>query len=453
MKLTTAKNNADTRDIMYYLAMAAPSAIKQVKEMNLAQIIGLEGANVQKDAELTGKWIRSNIKYKQDGFEEQNIQFPSAILKSKAADCKSLSLLYLAIMSNAGHVGGFRFASYRPSKQITHVYNFFKDGKGDVFTYDACIKNLKESNKATYIKDMKVNYIAGVPVMIEETPEILSPMRVRRVKVRGINGVQDLNTGEIMSEPEFIGRGRLRDRLKKAWEKVKDAANKAGKTVLQPVKKVYLVVPRQSFRALVALNFRGFASRLDRLNAKDPDKLKEFWNKFGGNYGDLMSAINSGKKKKPLLIKKGSPKLNETINISGPNGIGVEPTTTAAAIAGATPIILAVVQLLKKMQVPPTGEEAKDNDGELPPPDGTGDGTGGEVPELPPGGKFTAADPEGDDAEAYTKSGGQVFVNTKGQVVAQPRAEISGGNLLNTKNLLILGGVAAGIFLLTRKKR
>lgn len=424
--------------------MAAPGAIQQVKKMNLPEIIGLTGSNLQQDAKLAGMWIRNHVKYKADGFDQQNIQFPSALLSGKQGDCKSFSLLFLSIMAAAGYKGGFRFASYRPTKQITHVYNYFIDEKGNTYAYDACIKDLKESNRATHIKDMKINYIAGVPVMIEEQPEILSPMKVRRVTYRGIAGVQDLTTGEIISEPEYIGRLNLRDRLKKAWNKVKDTAEKAGKKVIGTVKKVELVVPRQSFRALVALNFRGLASRLDRMNTKNPDRVKELWNKFGGNYADLMSAVNKGKGKKPLLIKKNSPKLQETTAISG---IG-EPITLAAAIAGATPIIMIIVKALNKEGVKPTGEEPSDSDTDSPV-----DPNNPDAPEIPSGGKFTAADPEGDDAEAYSKSEGQVFVNTKGQVVAQPKADISGGNLLSTKNLLIFGAVGAGIFLLTRKKR
>jgi hypothetical protein len=74
VKILTAKNNADTNDIIYHLCMAAPAAIAQVKKMNLAEIIGLTGSNVQRDAELAGKWIRAEIKYKMDGYDNQNIQ-------------------------------------------------------------------------------------------------------------------------------------------------------------------------------------------------------------------------------------------------------------------------------------------------------------------------------------------------------------------------------------------
>lgn len=461
MEKKTAKNNADTRDIIHYLAMAAPGAIQQVKDMNLPDIIGLTGGNLQKDAVLAGKWIQRNIKYKRDGFKEQNIQFPSALLKSKVGDCKSFSLLYLAIMQAAGYNGGFRFASYRPSQQLTHVYNYFTDNKGNVYTYDACVPGLKESNKYTAIKDMKVNYIAGIPTMIEESPEMaLRPMKVKYCRVRGIEGYLD-SEGIFMSEPEYIGRRKLRERLNSALKKAGDIAKKAaqgagkvGKKAFQGYKKVALVVPRQSFRALVALNFRGFATRINRLNAKNPDKVKEFWLKFGGSYGDLMSAVNKGAKKKPLLIKKSDPRLQgEKIEISGPYTYNPEylgePLTIGAAIAAAIPIIQILVKQLNENKVPAEGDEAKDTDGELPPPD--------KKAELPPSGKFTATDAEGEEAEAYSKSGGMVYTNTKGDVELRDRPQAAavsaGGGLLSSKNILIFGALGLGALLLLRKKR
>jgi hypothetical protein len=62
MKLfKTAVNNAKTHDIIYSLCIAAPAAIKQAKKFNLPEIIGLTGADLQSDANLTGKWIRNNV--------------------------------------------------------------------------------------------------------------------------------------------------------------------------------------------------------------------------------------------------------------------------------------------------------------------------------------------------------------------------------------------------------
>lgn len=454
-KLITAKNNANTNDIIYHLCIAAPGAISQVKKMGLAKIIGLQGASVKKDAELAGKWIRNEIVYKQDSFTDQNIQFPSALLKTKQGDCKSFSLLYLSIMADAGHNGGFRFASYRPNLQFTHVYNFFED-RGKKLIFDACIQNLQESKRYTNLKDMKVNYLAGVPVMVEDQisgpDEITRPCR--RVYIRGIAGVQYMDTGEIISEAEFIGKRKrkpLRDRINDTWKKIKNKIPNAGK-VWNAAAKIPLAVPRSSFLLIVRVNARGFASKLKRLLDKNPDALKKRWERLGGDYTRLFEAIKKGEKLKPLFGVKGGRKKRGVRGINGveyiyePDYIGVEPVSTAAALASAVPVIAAVVKLLKENGI-------KDLPEEVPPPDDK------DIPDdkdLPPdpteGGKSLPSDPEGEEATAYVKSGGQVYVNTKGEVITQGPA--AGTNLFGNKNLLILGGLAAvaAIVLLKKKK-
>ena len=86
--------DARTHDIIYSMAIAAPAAIAQAKRANLPEIIGLTGGNAAADGKLAGQWIRNNVSYKIDTFEDQNIQLPSALLRSGAGDCKSFSMLF-----------------------------------------------------------------------------------------------------------------------------------------------------------------------------------------------------------------------------------------------------------------------------------------------------------------------------------------------------------------------
>lgn len=442
MKILTAKNNADTNDIIYHLCMAAPAAIAQVKKMNLQEIIGLTGSNVQKDAELAGKWIRAEIKYKMDGYDNQNIQFPSALLKSKNGDCKSLSLLYLAIMENAKHNGGFRFASYRPNGKFTHVYNYFLDKSNKKFIFDACSKDLNENKNYKSIKDMRVNYLAGQPVMFED--QDFRP--VRSGFINGVPVVQFLDTGEVISEPEFIARKRLKDLINDKWKDFKAKNPKLADTIKKGVDaapKIAFAPSRAAFLVLLTPNFRGYTSKLSRWMNKDSAAVKKFWESFGGDYDKLQQVVDKGSKRKPLFGEKNKR------GVSGFNYaedyVGVEPVTTAAssqavfaAIAAAAPIIAALVAAFKKAGIKDTPEETPPtDDGGLPP-----------LPDDPLKNKnFTAADPEGDEARAYNASNGQVFVTPDGQVVT------GGSNLLNSKTLLIFGGVAVAAFLLLKKKK
>lgn len=125
------------------------------------------------------------------------------------------------------------------------------------------------------------------------------------------------------------------------------------KKVFRGLKTVGLQLPRHSFLSLVALNFRGLAKRLSALPESE---LRQVWvDKFGGKLSVLQSAINTGKKKKPLF---GASKKVKAIKGIGyvvdefGNGIGAAPVAAAAIIAAASPILVAIVNKLRKHGVP-----------------------------------------------------------------------------------------------------
>jgi hypothetical protein len=434
MKLfKTAVNNAKTHDIIYSLCIAAPAAIKQAKQFNLPEVIGLTGANLENDATLTGKWIRNNVKYKIDTFENQNIQLPSALLKTNTGDCKSISLLFLAIMEAAGYNGGFRFAAYK-GKNFTHVYNFFEN-KNKLFTFDACIADLKEHKTYTKIKDMKVNYLAGTPMMIDET---------------GIN--RQPTARELMQDDRVLSINGIGK--KKRFPKLKNFINKAGNLT----KTVALAPARGSFLLLVNLNFRALSKRLTKLKNKNENQFAEWWTKLGGDIDKLNKAIEKGSTKKPLFGAK-----------KGVNGLGAdyeylgEPVTAAtvtAAITSAAGIIAALNKLLKKEGV------AEEPGEEL------GEGLDPDAPlstELEPGEPVIPNDPASEGAASYIEKGINFLKGVTGnkpKVKVKPRQSAPGsglqaGNLTNQETtgfkpspLLIGGGIAAiaAIYLLTKKK-
>ena len=409
MKLfKTAVNNAKTHDIIYSLCIAAPAAIKQAKQFNLPEIIGLTGGNLQNDATLTGKWIRSNVKYKIDSFDNQNIQLPSALLKSNVGDCKSISLLFLAIMEAAGYNGGFRFAGYR-GKNFTHVYNFF-DNKNKIYTFDACIKDLKEHKTYTNIKDMKVNYLAGTPMMIDETSINRKPTArelMQDDRVLSING---------------IGRKKLFPKLNKFIQKGKNA-----------VKTVGMAPARGSFLVLLNQNYKGLATKLDQALAKNPKKVSEFWVKLGGDTDKLKKAINKGKTKKAKGIFGISQ--GET-GAEGGGGLNFKEIGEAAGAASG--IIGVVLKLLKSLGIGKKDKKDPLEDDAAP--------DGKVHPDLEPGQDFFANDPATAEAQKYAESGGEL----------KPKSLQADANYGSFKpSPLLIGGAAAaliGIYLITKKK-
>lgn len=390
-----AVNNGKTHDIIYSLAIAAPAAIAQAKNANLPEVIGLTGSDVKRDGELTGQWIRNNVIYKIDTFEDQNIQLPSALLRSKKGDCKSFSLLFLAIMEAAGHNCGFRFARYRNHGSFTHVYNFVLDNKKNIYTFDACLPNLKELQHYKEIKDMRVNYIAGAPMMIKETNNMRKPT---------LNQLMTDDRFASIAGPEFIGKKRKP--LKKFFKKLGDTVKKGANLV----KTVGLSPARGPFLVLVDVNFRGIARKLDEARKKNAAKVNEFWLKLGGDTKVLNRAIDKGKDKKPFF---GERVGGATAYIGGENSIMAvdeydylgEPVSIATAITTATGILVALQKLFKQLGIKnKKGEENAD----------AGlDPSATVSPDVEPGEDFFANDPASDSAAKYAESGGKVIEKDK----------------------------------------
>jgi LPXTG-motif cell wall-anchored protein len=450
----TAVKNAKTHDIIYHLCMAVPAAIKQVKKFNLVDTIGLSGSDLQRDADLTGQWIRKNVTYKIDTFQNQNIQLPSALLKSKVGDCKSISLLYLAIMESAGYNGGFRFAGYR-GNNFTHVYNFFVNNN-NIVTFDACIKNLKEITTFTKIKDMRVNYLAGTPMLIDET------------------GIERLpSAAELMQDDRIAGiDGIGRRRIKIPKIKIPPFVNKlipkgpGLPPILKPIATVGLAPARGPFILLVNMNVRGLAKRLQKLKDKNLEQYVKFWTVLGGDIDTLNKAVDKGKNKKAIFGERrmGDAGFNDDEIVIG-EYIG-EPVTLAAvtaAVTAASGIIAQLNKILGKNNVPEEPGE--------PPLDENIDPNTPLAPGLEPGEPVIPNDPASIGAGKYIAKGIDFLKGlTSTPPKIKPRTKAPGGTITpsNTTStatstgtsfspspLLIGGGIAAiaAIYFLTKKRK
>jgi hypothetical protein len=313
-KKILAKPNGNTYDIIEALIDITPTAIQQVKP-KIKTLVPVTG-NAYIDAKSIAKFIRKNITYKADGYENQNIQLPARLIyDTKTGDCKSFSLLFASLMNAAGHKAGYRFASYKKNKIPTHVYNWFLDSENNFYIFDTCIKNLKESKRYTYIKDMNVNYLTGSPDKV------------------------------------FINGKAERDARQAARKAKREKNREEGKGVFQGAKKIALSAPRSAFRGLIALNVRGLATRLNKALSKDRKKLEDLWKRLGGTVDKLQESINTGKNKKPLLgAKKGITGLYDYdyLNDNTEPYLGVAIETV---IASASAILIPVSKMLKDLGI------------------------------------------------------------------------------------------------------
>jgi hypothetical protein len=236
--------------------------------------------------------------------------------------------------------------------------------------------------------------------------------------------------------------------LKKIGKKIKKVAkNISPKAIFKGVKAVGLSVPRKAFLAMVALNTRGLAKRLSKLNDGD---LKKVWvDKFAGELSVLKKAINNGKNKKPLFGQSARMKSIKGVGFivtEDPNAIGTVPVATAL-VAAASPIVVAFIRMLKSKGVPAV-PEAAEHSGES--------------------GDFMEAESMSQDAKPgildYAKQAFDIVKST-GIIPDRPLTEqeaqidkaIPGDDLSESSSfaispVVLIGAAAAAYFLFIRKK-
>jgi hypothetical protein len=86
-------------------------------------------------------------------------------------------------------------------------------------------------------------------------------------------------------------------------DKVKNNALELAQGSIRPAKQVAFVIPRQSFLLLVAINYKGLATKYFNRSEADRRKIIDGWeDKWGGDRGSLEGSFATGKNKLPLFI-------------------------------------------------------------------------------------------------------------------------------------------------------
>jgi len=262
------------------------------------------GSNEIKSCEKIWKFLKKNIRYVVESENKQFVRSPAAILKQAVSDCKCYALFAGGICDSLGMKFCYRFASYNDyNKQPGHVFVVVNPGTENEIWIDPVLSYF--------------NYKKPYFYKIDKKP---------KMAIYSISG---------------IGRAT------KAQRKAKRVARrKAGKGFGQRLKKglrgvlkVAAAPARNSFLGLVQINFHNLAKKLAVAYEKNPTKLKEFWEKFGGRIDKLVGAINRGKKKRRILGTDPQPFT-----------IGFAP---AALAASAAPILAAIAKFLKSVGIEP----------------------------------------------------------------------------------------------------
>lgn len=174
---------------------------------------------------------------------------------------------------------------------------------------------------------------------------------------------------EIKKEKKVEKKAAKKERKaeKKAAKKEEKKENKGRKTgdkIVHAAAKVTLFENRKAMLTLIKFNFRGYATRLAAMIAKNPGPVKNLWYKYGGSFAALNDMVKQGVKNSPIFIQE--KKLERKVadinsgKVSAPKGgvgcpqyiglTGAEEATIsiAGAIVAAAPILIAVTDLFKK---------------------------------------------------------------------------------------------------------
>lgn len=163
-------------------------------------------------------------------------------------------------------------------------------------------------------------------------------------------------------------RSAKKEKKEEKKEERKEGKQKKGLHTLNKFNPVF-VVARNSFLALVVLNYRNLAGNFSKMEGKSPKQWKKLsakWFNLGGDLGALRNAIGKGKGKKPLFgVKKSADGM---LNMTGAE-VGVALTSAAGILAAVAPIIRA----FKGETGEPMGDEIPTETG----------GVGADVPDEP----------------------------------------------------------------------
>jgi hypothetical protein len=386
----TTVNHIDgwNSDIITVIHSNVPAATKQMKDVSQT----FNKGNEKQTARAIWNFLKKEIKYVKDPDGYQNIKLPGRFVATGSGDCKSYSLFTASILENLNIPYSFRYTSYGINPTPQHVYIVTDSG----ILIDAVWNKFNSEKAYTSKKDykMKIQTLSGIGCnddnicspfatrfnrsvrsrRTQASPRTVTSVAARRIKPR-FNNFQPQPLGSVVMIGNTMPVGNILKRGAKAVKKGAKAVQKKAAQVQTAAKKtgivraaakvqtkakntgivrtaaklqdrvkkeggkvITLAAPRRAYRTLVSINFRGFATQLN----KNRQRAGEIFEQQGGKASELFQSIDKGLKRKAIFPSKDS-------KIQTVNGIGevATATTVAAALAVATPVILAFTEIVK----------------------------------------------------------------------------------------------------------
>ena len=137
--------SGNATSIMLAVLACQKTAQEQTREFSrrLAKLYGRNTMQLLRDLYWA---ICQNVTLKYDPIGVQLVRKPSNVVAERACDCKSYSLFISAVLANLGIKNAFRFVSFGPGKEVTHVFIVAYPGNGTAVPLDC---NLHQFGKET----------------------------------------------------------------------------------------------------------------------------------------------------------------------------------------------------------------------------------------------------------------------------------------------------------------
>lgn len=244
-------------------------------------------------ATLKNVWqfLKKNVKYVIEPDSRQTLKSPAAIVatgNTTGSDCKNYALFTAGIAHSLTRKGIQKIpVAYRFAS-----YKWYDETPQHVFV-------------VAYPKSANEIWIDPVLSRFNEKKEYNHSID----KQMALVGISGTNQNQISG-------------IKEIFQKAKTG-----------VLKVAAAPSRAAFLTAVSLNVLKVAEKLRKVQTKSPANLQKWWQNLGGNYAKLVEVIDKGMSRKNVGM------------------IGFEPTSTTAIITAATPVIVALISLLKKENI------------------------------------------------------------------------------------------------------
>lgn len=333
-------------------------------------------------------FVCRNVHYKLDNPGDEEVWTPQKTCREGIGDCKKMTVLIASILKCAGIEPVLKHVYYK-NELHTHIYVIVPFPTIDKYlTVDPV--NHKQWNKEVEHSRASLNFLNGEKMdlhMMGKPPRPHPSQKAFRVKwqnqahqactqvdnnikrlagigcgmsgekeavlaqaLMGDYGITGLDDDEIIMGVAGMGR---RSKAQRAAKKAKRKERR--KKAFHVFKAVNLAPSRASFLLLVRSNIFHLAERMAKSWIHDPSGLKKVWAQFGGKPEKLKEAIMAGSKRKhkdladKVRAINGMGRIPSVAELEAmeTKGIGFPPAV-AAAIAAATPIVLAIIKIIGK---------------------------------------------------------------------------------------------------------